>query len=81
MPTTPEKPKNRAAVALGRRGGKVGGLSRSPAKTAAARATARARAKLCTTCEPSCPRTTRAHYRVGARRCRHCRCVSLTVAG
>jgi hypothetical protein len=31
------KRKNPAAVALGRKGGKVGGLSRSPAKIAAGR--------------------------------------------
>jgi len=30
--------KNRHAAALGKRGGKVGGLAKSPAKTAAARA-------------------------------------------
>lgn len=30
--------KNRAAASLGKKGGKVGGLSRSPAKIAAARA-------------------------------------------
>ena len=33
--------KNRHAAALGKKGGKVGGLSRSPAKTAAAQANGR----------------------------------------
>jgi general stress protein YciG len=33
--------KNRHAAALGKKGGKIGGLSRSPAKTAAARANGR----------------------------------------